>query len=234
MVPSTAPRTRESRELEHTFYTSVVPQRPSQRPNNVAYYWRNREMEISRVRIRQAATLEMLRELRQVPCADCRVSFEPHQMDFDHRDPATKSFDLMTGRAMLMSTRRLMAEVEKCDIVCANCHRVRTQAAEIRRPRKARQTPSTERKLAVWRSQASLLTALRDVPCFDCARRFPSCAMDFDHRDAAMKTSSVTRMVGRASTSEILAEAEKCDIVCANCHRLRTYSRRTSPAFERE
>lgn len=47
--------------------------------------------------------------------------------------------------------------------------------------------------------------------------------MDFDHRDAATKQHTVTRMVGRATMDAILAEVAKCDIVCANCHRLRTW-----------
>ncbi len=90
----------------------------NQRPTNVDYYRRNREQEIFRVRARQAGTTEMLREWRRVPCAACGGRFEPHQMDFDHRDPATKLFNLMTGRAMLMSTAKLRAEAEKCDVVC--------------------------------------------------------------------------------------------------------------------
>jgi hypothetical protein len=49
-------------------------------------------------------------------------------MDFDHRDPADKAFRVTEGRATLMSRARLLAEVGKCDIVCANCHRIRTRA----------------------------------------------------------------------------------------------------------
>jgi hypothetical protein len=52
--------------------------------------------------------------------------------------------------------------------------------------------------------------------------------MDFDHRDASTKKQQVTRMIGRAGLATILAEVAKCDIVCANCHRLRTYNRRES------
>ena len=103
---------------------AVSPRIRNQRPTNVSYYWRNREAEIFRVRVRQAGTVEMLREWRDVPCADCGRRFEPYQMDFDHRDPATKLFNLMTGRASLMSDEKLLAEVAKCDIVCANCHRM--------------------------------------------------------------------------------------------------------------
>ena len=200
-----------------------MPARPSQRSYNVQYYRRNRDMELQRVRVRQAGMVEMLRDLRRVPCVDCGGRFRPHQMDFDHRDPATKSFNLMTGRAMLMSTARVMAEVAKCDVVCVNCHRVRTQELEQSR---ARHVPSTAAhrvaKAAMWREQASLLRRLRMTPCADCGETYPTCAMDFDHRDPSLKRYTVTRMVGRTSTEVILAEVAKCDIVCANCHRLRT------------
>ena len=50
--------------------------------------------------------------------------------------------------------------------------------------------------------------------------------MDFDHRDPMTKVRNVTRMIV-GSIDRMLAEAAKCDIVCANCHRLRTFERRT-------
>lgn len=175
-------------------------------------------------------TVALLRDLRKVPCGDCSQVFEPHQMDFDHRNPADKLFRLTESRAMLMSRHRLLSEKKKCDIVCANCHRLRTRAAHVERmTRQALQRGSSrylERKRVRWQEHAHLLDQLRDAPCADCKRRFPPCAMDFDHRDPAMKRGGVTRMVGRAGASTILAEAAKCDIVCANCHRSRTLARR--------
>ncbi len=72
-----------------------------------------------------------------------------------------------------------------------------------------------DRKRAGWRAHARLLDELRVGPCADCGGRFPPCAMDFDHRDSATKTKGVTRLVGRAGASRIIAEAAKCDIVCA-------------------
>ena len=95
-----------------------------QRLTNAAYYRRNREFEIARVRVRQRGSVELLRELRERPCADCRGSFAPHQMDFDHRDGTVKRFTMMSGGAMLRSTSALLDEVAKCDVVCANCHRI--------------------------------------------------------------------------------------------------------------
>jgi hypothetical protein len=201
---------------------------------NVAYYARNRQRESERVRSRQAATLAFLRDLRYVPCADCSAVLAPHQMDFDHRDPRLKAFRLTEGRAMLMARTKLMDEVAKCDVVCANCHRVRTQEAHAAKLRGG--PPSTassrdiEARRAKWQAQSRLLDEIRAVPCADCGGSFPPCAMDFDHRSSELKDSGVTRMIGRAGTERILAEVAKCDIVCANCHRARTFDRRRDGA----
>jgi hypothetical protein len=159
---------------------------------------------------------------------DCGYRFHPYQMDFDHRDPLTKEFNLTAGHAMLMSRPRLLAEVAKCDIVCANCHDVRTQRQH--QARLAKRQPGRSSRLAerreYWRAQARLLDDLRRVPCADCGNQFPPCAMEFDHRDPAQKQFRVTDRVGRLGTKRLLEEAAKCDIVCSNCHRMRTYLQR--------
>ena len=90
-----------------------------QRAANVAYYARNRSSEIARVRARQDDNLALLRDLRRVACADCARTFEPFQMDFDHRDPTAKSFRLTSPTALGSSRSRLLHEVGKCDVVCA-------------------------------------------------------------------------------------------------------------------
>ena len=130
---------------------------------------------------------------------------------------------------MLRPTAVLREEVAKCDVVCANCHRLRTKRRhEARSAPSGGSSPYLARKRAAWRAQARLLDQLRDRPCVDCAGIFAPCAMDFDHRDPRAKRSAVTRMIGRAGTARILDEVAKCDIVCANCHRLRTFERRSA------
>src|SRR6266567_1760369 len=119
-----------------------VGARASQRPYNVEYYRRHRQQEIDRVMTRQRATLEFLRQLRRVPCKDCGGTFEPHQMDFDHRDPEQKLFGLTWSKAMLAPRQRLLDEIAKCDVVCANCHAVRTYALQAQR-KAARRTAGT-------------------------------------------------------------------------------------------
>lgn len=55
---------------------------------------------------------------------DCGGSFHPEAMDYDHRDPKTKRGSVKD--MVKHSPSALMAEIAKCDLVCANCHRVRT------------------------------------------------------------------------------------------------------------
>jgi hypothetical protein len=58
-------------------------------------------------------------------CADCDGVFPPFMYDFDHRDPAEKSFMLSRdGNTNSIASSR--EEAKKCDLVCANCHRMRT------------------------------------------------------------------------------------------------------------
>jgi hypothetical protein len=70
-----------------------------------------------------------------------------------------------------------------------------------------------------------LVTELKRKPCMDCGGIFPPECMDFDHRDPSDKVQGVSRLVFRRySRDRILAEIAKCDLICANCHRIRTHA----------
>ncbi len=67
--------------------------------------------------------------------------------------------------------------------------------------------------------------ALKDRPCTDCGGSFPVECMDFDHlRDKVREVSALVR--ADVSMDRLRAEAAKCELVCANCHRIRTKMRR--------
>lgn len=59
--------------------------------------------------------------------------------------------------------------------------------------------------------------------CSDCQRSFPSECLDFDHVRSP-KIVPVSKMVGMSTYSikDMLDEIDKCELVCANCHRTRT------------
>jgi hypothetical protein len=60
--------------------------------------------------------------------------------------------------------------------------------------------------------------------CMDCGYREHAAALEFDHVRGE-KVDHVARMSGRPR-AVVLEEIEKCDVVCANCHRVRTEERR--------
>lgn len=62
--------------------------------------------------------------------------------------------------------------------------------------------------------------------CAECGYREHAEALDFDHRPDEIKLFNVSAQLNR-SLDSILSEIEKCDVVCANCHRVRTAARRT-------
>ncbi|MFH8577202.1 hypothetical protein [Streptomyces zaomyceticus] len=63
--------------------------------------------------------------------------------------------------------------------------------------------------------------------CADCGFNAHLAALDFDHLDPKSKSKSVSWLVSHnAPMQRILDEIEKCEVVCANCHRIRTYERR--------
>ena len=76
------------------------------------------------------------------------------------------------------------------------------------------------------RTQAHLKAVLnhrKDGPCMDCGGVFPPCVMDFDHRDPSTKVCKVSSLVYSGSEQLLLDEIAKCDLVCSNCHRIRTH-----------
>jgi hypothetical protein len=67
------------------------------------------------------------------PCTDCGESHPYWAMDFDHLDPTTKSFEIARANSKCTSVERLLEEIAKCELVCALCHRYRTNGMR-RRP----------------------------------------------------------------------------------------------------
>ena len=72
-----------------------------------------------------------------------------------------------------------------------------------------------------------LVNNIKNQPCQDCGGSFPTPVMEFDHTDSTTKREAVSTMVETGmSQKAILTEIAKCDLVCANCHRLRTWKRK--------
>lgn len=75
-----------------------------------------------------------------------------------------------------------------------------------------------------------------ETPCKDCKKLYPHYVMDFDHMDRNDKRMDISLCVQRLVKWDfLLEEIAKCELVCSNCHRVRTYKRgHWYPLIERE
>jgi hypothetical protein len=80
---------------------------------------------------------------------------------------------------------------------------------------------TAERRRTV-RSQVYDIKA--STPCADCGVRYPYYVMQFDHTGTD-KVMDVSKLMRSAGLERIMAEISKCEIVCANCHSVRTWER---------
>jgi len=141
-------------------------------------------------------------------CVDCGYSASAAALDFHHRDPGDKDFAISSFNG---SRSRLLVEVEKCDLLCANCHRIRHWLED----RSAKGGPVVEfRRRAKARAVAHMGGA-----CFGCGRQALAAIFDFHHRDAARKDFGIGQDGIPRPWARTAAELAKCVMLCANCHR---------------
>lgn len=76
---------------------------------------------------RSAIKRQLLEAVGQTACQRCGFdAFAPDHLaaiDFHHRDHTTKRFPV-TRHSLDRTWEELLAEAQKCDVLCANCHRI--------------------------------------------------------------------------------------------------------------
>jgi NADH:ubiquinone oxidoreductase subunit F (NADH-binding) len=89
------------------------------------------------------------------------------------------------------------------------------------RARRQEQVKERRRRLHEWNNRIKSST-----PCADCGRTFHPVAMTWDHLPGTDKVTEVSNLVRAGKTIQARKEIEKCEVVCANCHAVRSYERR--------
>lgn len=77
------------------------------------------------------------------------------------------------------------------------------------------------RKEKIKENREKLLEYFKKHHCVKCGENNPI-VLDFDHRDEKEKKYGISSMIDSYNWSTILTEIKKCDVLCANCHRIRT------------
>src|SRR5712691_881632 len=266
-------------------------------------YLRTRARVAERRRSFQHRRAEWLRELKtDRPCADCGRVYPPEVMHWDHLPGTEKLGDLSAFKPR--SKKAIAEELAKCELVCANCHAIRTveragwdqswkeegesrdspspstsaanadQTAVIQPSLPSAMSSFTGRRCAMcalikpkaefhnsrtgqfsycrdcrraydrryyhtrgrvarlarrharnMKARAWMADLKRARPCSDCGGIFPAFAMHWDHLPEYEKMGQISDFVLARRRTLLLQELEKCELVCANCHALRTSAR---------
>lgn len=192
------------------------------------WHYRNRDWNAQRTLERRRRHREWLAHIKGARgCLHCGET-EPACLDFHHRDQANKTMKLSQLVTYGHAKGTLLAEIAKCDVLCANCHRTvhddtsdhvgRIELVQGRlRARGAGDTqqPSFRERQRAWVSQYK-----HERGCSRCRQHVDPVALDLHHLNPAEKSKTICRLItDGCPTDRLLAEVEKCDVLCANCHR---------------
>lgn len=167
--------------------------------DRVRQHYKNRE---NRIR-------EQVNKLKTKHCIDCDKTYPYYCMEFDHTRDKTKCISTMVEQRY--SFKSILKEVEKCELVCVLCHRNRTYFRAQLNKRTNRQTNK-------------FIVQLKNKSCVYCKQKYNPWQMDFDHRGD--KNKNIAHMIGY-SVKKIMEEVKKCSVVCALCHRKKTFEQQS-------
>ncbi|MGI8922473.1 MAG: hypothetical protein ACR2HJ_00290 [Fimbriimonadales bacterium] len=96
------------------------------RDYNREYYRRNRKSLLKKQAEKNKRLFESRRKWlveykKTLKCARCEES-HPATLTFHHKDESEKDFEIGNALVLGVSLKRLLAEIEKCEVLCANCH----------------------------------------------------------------------------------------------------------------
>lgn len=75
-------------------------------------------------------------------------------------------------------------------------------------------------------SLRALIDDRRKSPCVDCGKSFPLVCMEFDHVRGRKRFNLAQARWRVFNRQQVIDEMNKCDVVCSNCHQIRTHTRR--------
>ena len=200
------------------------------------YRAKSREWQRERRR-RQGATVDLQRarrrlqaivdEWKQQGCVDCGYT-DIRAIDPDHLDSGTKDGHVSRLVQLCASAARIREELAKCLPRCARCHRLITQQQRPCAWRTATRLPPSWRRRLEAQDRNDQIRLERGCADFGWAKW--ARGLDWDHVRGIKVAGVATLIANGRPWDEVEEEMTKCDVVCANCHRVRTAVRRASGA----
>jgi hypothetical protein len=141
------------------------------------------------------------------PCSACGEA-NVVVLDYHHVDRSTKSFSISQVRGLTkkVTEEQLIAEIDKCIILCANCH-IKHEHFLHANTRQRRMSPVRDEYIKS-----------KDSRCEHCGNMG---SLEFHHKISSTKVMGIADMLATgASIEDFIAEMDKCELLCRNCHRI--------------
>ena len=94
------------------------------------HYEKNKKKIYSQVDAKKKEYHKWILTFKHKPCVDCKIKYPHYVMDFDHLKD--KEFNLSQAARHGYGKEKVLKEIAKCELVCANCHRERTHKRFLR------------------------------------------------------------------------------------------------------
>ncbi len=95
------------------------------------YYPKNKAKQLLANQAKRQALRKRISDIKlERGCYDCGYNKAPEALDFDHVK-GEKLFGVATARSNGLAWERVLGEMAKCHVVCANCHRIRTRRRKL-------------------------------------------------------------------------------------------------------
>jgi hypothetical protein len=90
---------------------------------NAEFYKKNAATEYTRIKVRRTKIRDWLDEYKsKLVCSKCGER-HPACLDFHHKNSKTKDFSVGNVSAWGWGKEKILREIEKCIVLCSNCHR---------------------------------------------------------------------------------------------------------------
>jgi hypothetical protein len=150
-------------------------------------------------------------------CVDCGEA-RWQVLEFDHMRDKVQSISWMVCRGY--SLTRIQTEIDKCEIRCGNCHRIKS-TKELGSFKVGGGVLVGDLGKYRQRNRQFIYDTLTQSSCVDCGTTTFE-VLEFDHVRGE-KLYSITYIVHHGMSLDTLKnELEKCEVRCVNCHRLKT------------
>jgi Zn ribbon nucleic-acid-binding protein len=169
---------------------------------------------------------------REGHCGDCGYKDRFEVLCFSHLDRSTKHRSPKTGKTVGVSALRCLKKLQKewklVRLLCRNCHHLETA-----RERKELLIPDDELSKSAARQRERINKnvafinneKLKIGECKHCKLQVSDenmVCMEWDHIEQENKIMCISNLRYKSDKNIIIAEIEKCQLLCANCHYIKS------------